>query len=71
MIIQGLVVSIHLKENLPVDNINYLLMTCNFMEQIKTLDNCFVKLILMPTSRIILTTLRNLKAITNLSLLLL
>ena len=71
MIIQGLVVSIHLKENLPVDNINYLLMTYNFMEQIKTLDNCFVKLILMPTSRIILTTLRNLKSITYLSLLLL
>ena len=71
MIIQGLVVSIHLKENLPVDNINYLLMIYNFMEQIKTLDNCFVKLILMPTSRIILTTLRNLKSITYLSLLLL
>ena len=71
MIIQGLVVSIHLKENLPVDNINYLLMTYNFIEQIKTLDNCFVKLILMPTSRIILTTLRNLKSITYLSLLLL
>ena len=41
------------------------------MEQIKRLDNCSVKLILMPTSRIILTTLKNLKSITYLSLLLL
>ena len=29
-VIRGLVVSIHLKENLPVVNINYLLMTYNF-----------------------------------------
>ena len=35
--IQVLVVSIHLKENLPVVNINYLLMTCNFNGKLRYL----------------------------------
>ena len=36
-IIQGLVVSIYLKENLPVVNINYLLMTYNFKDKLRHL----------------------------------
>ena len=64
----------HLKENLPVVNINYLRMTYNFKGKLDTSvkrDNCIVKVSLMSTYAIILTTLRSLKSIIYLSLLLL
>ena len=75
-IVCGLVVSIYLKENLPVVNINYLLMTYYFKGQRTNLDicfknnNCVVNLSLMPTSMIILATLKSFKPIIYLSLLL-
>ena len=58
-----LVVSIHLKENLSVVNINYLLMPCNVKDKLRDNmhdkhDTSIVKLSLMPTSPIIFTTLK-------------
>ena len=73
-IIQGSVVSIDLKENLPVVNINYLPMTYIFRTNYDICfkhDNCIVKLSLMPTSRIILFPLKILKSVIYSSLLLL
>ena len=58
-----LVVSIHLKENLSVVNINYLLMPCNVKDKLRDNmhdkhDTSIAKLSLMPTSPIIFTTLK-------------